>query len=433
MGSHLLGDVTLKHTEHDKVAKSNAATQPPRRPPSAPTEIVDLDGHFKRYRLISGIIIGLLVILLALATAIILEQRRVTQQVEAQSQEAYGRFMKTSSTAGASGGSNILMRNVRYCWSQEICIDTDRLSATARPLNGGDLKVDDLKSFIVDVHNAKVLISPQTLQGMFNESIFNYPGSNLRNLTVAIREAGKENRITLRGSLKYFLWVPFQMDTNLKVDQATNTLVISVYKLRVFGFIPATWLIELRPFNLQKLLALPENNYLIIKQNQMMVKPFGLFPPPRIDGKMSGIAVTPSMIQLGFKGSESGLSAPDGGNSITLKGGNAQFGKIRMSDADIVVTDANPGDSFKFSLLNYLDYLPQSQVKLQANGGAELRMPDHANIPDVGRDIESPQNDPRLLKRKGVGKDATVRGEDGEVPGKMQRVKAKVKGWLRID
>lgn len=426
----------MNRTEQEQSRKQGEAraSLPIDRPPDPPENFhAKNEAADKRYRLITKIVIGLLLVIIAFETFIILEQRRVTQQVEAQSAKAYGRFLQQGKAPAGSAGSNILLRNVQYCWSSAICIDTERLSATAVSLSGGnDIVFDDIKSFIVKVHNGRVRISPQTLQGMFNESVFNYPGSNLRNLTVTIREAGQENRVKLAGSLKYFLWIPFEMDTNLKVDQSTNTLVISVYKLKVFGFIPATWLIELRPFNLQKLLTLPQNRYLTVRENLMMVKPFGLFPPPRIDGKMAGITVMPRLIELRFAGSEPAIASGAAANSISLKNGNAQFGRIRLLGADVEVNDRNPGDRFRFSLLNYLSYLPQSHVKLQKNGGVTLQMPDLGRIPDLGASVYSPENDARLQQKKGVGKDSTSKAEDADKPSLWERTKAKVKGWLKI-
>lgn len=409
----------LNQTDLER-SEATTPVQPP--PTGALGKTADFKGPDKRYRKISGVVIALLLMIIVFETVIILEQRRVTRQVELQAQQAYGRFMRQGKSASSSKGANILLRNVQYCWSRETCIVTDRLSATAVPLNSGaDVVFDDLKSFIVQVHNGMVRISPQTLQGMFNESVFNYPGSTLRNLTVTIREAGKSNRITLAGSLKYFLWIPFEMDTNLKVDPKNNTLVISVYKLTVFGFIPATWLIELKPFNLQKLLTLPPNRYLTVHQNLMMVKPFGLFPPPRINGKMAGITVLPRMIQLSFTGNEPTISGADTNASILVQGGNTQFGRIRIMDADVRVQDRSPINVFRFSLLNYLDYLPLSQVKLGSDGSVSLTMPDNRSIPDIRKNVLRPKNDARLQQKS-----------FSEKPSIWERTKTKVKDWLHI-
>mgnify|MGYP006920609484 CR=1 FL=1 len=381
------------------------------------------DKPLKRYQIISSLIIGALGLIIIFETLIILEQRRVAAQVELQAQQAYGRFMKQGKTASITGGSNILLKNVQYCWSKETCIITDHLSATAIPLNSGNnVLFDDLKSFIVEVHNGMVRISPRTLQGMFNESVFNYPNSTLRDLTVNIQKAGQENRITLAGSLKYFLWIPFEMDTNLKVDQASNTLVISVFKLTVFGFIPATWLIELKPFNLEKLLTLPQNRYLTVHQNLMMVKPFGLFPPPRINGKMSNITVLPQMIQLSFTGKEPTMTDANSNYSILVQNGNTQFGSIRIMDPNVKVRDLNPKDAFRFSLLNYLNYLPLSQIKLGSDSSVSLAMPDNDSIPDIGKSILHPKNDLKPQQKSFPQK-----------PSGWDRTKSKLKKWLHIN
>lgn len=328
----------------------------------------------------------LLLVLLALETAIIVAQSQANRKIEAQSEQALSRFLRTGHGQASSGvGSRILMKNVRFCWSKQVCINTDRLTAKALPLNGRSaVNFDDLKSFIVDVDNATVLISPKTLQGMFNESVFNYPGSNLRDLTVGIERLGGKNHVKLNGSLKYlFLWIPFEMDTNLLVDHKTNTLVIAVNTLHVFGIIPATWLIQFNPFNLEKLLTLPPNKYLTVHKNLMMVKPFGLFPPPRINGTMSGIAVEPNLISLSFKGVEGTLQPmpdPTAKNLIYLQGGTSQFGRLEMVDTQIQVIDKNPATPFQFSLLNYSQYLPGSGVKLEPNGAVKVMMADHTNL-----------------------------------------------------
>jgi hypothetical protein len=429
----------VSHTEQQEPVIVSQGTQPPiERPPVEPyTKDKKNEGveryKDKRYKVVSGLVIALLLIIIAVETVIILEQRRVTQQIEARTEQAYGRFLKQGQSASGKLGSDILLRNVQYCWSQEVCIHTDQLTATAVPVDSDrPIVFDDLTRFIVQVHNGRVRISPRTLQGMFNESVFNYPGSNLRNLTVNIQKAGQENRIKLAGSLKYFLWIPFEMDTNLSVNQTTNTLVISVYKLTVFGFIPATWLIQLKPFNLDKLLTLPENRYLTVHRNLMMVKPFGLFPPPRIDGKMADITVLPSLIQLSFIGNEPRMASSGSSHSILLKGGNAQFGRIQLLDANVVVNDQNPGNDFRFSLLGYLDYLPRSHVKLEPDGSIVLDMPDHGTIPDVGKNIPHPKNDAQLSKKKGISDDATVRGEHPNQPSVWVRAKTKLKQWLKI-
>jgi len=382
-----------------------------------------------RNRIIWGAVITLLLLVIIIETVIIIEQKRVNQRIEAQAQQALGQFLKEGvPTTGRQIGANILFRNVRFCWSRQICINSNHLSATAQPLNGRQpLIFDDLKSYIVNVHNADVLITPKTMEGMFNESVFNYPGSKLRNLTVRINQGGNSNHVMLAGSLNFILWIPFQMDTNMTVDQKTNTLIISVNDLQVFGFIPATWVIQLKPFNLDKLLTLPANRYLTVHRNLMMVKPFGLFPPPRISGQMARINVTPRYIQLQFSGKDGVTPTPaqSAENFIALQGGMAQFGNIQMLNTHIEVIDKNPKDYFQFSLLSYLDYLPDSEVRLLKDGGAVVKMSDITQLRNSPSNIERPQNSTDEQRKK-------YASPVNKAENFIQKAKAKIKGWFGL-
>jgi len=187
-----------------------SSTSPPRPPQlqkEAPT----------KKSIVLGTVIGLLSFIVLFETFIIWEQRRVNHEISAQNAEAFGRFLKKGVVGDNQLGTNILFRNVRFCWSPAICVNANQLTATAEPFgdkrsSGNKKKIyfDNLNSFLVRVHNATVLISPTTLQGMFNESVFNYPDSTLRDLKVSINRDAGENRVKLTGSLKYLLWIPFK-------------------------------------------------------------------------------------------------------------------------------------------------------------------------------------------------------------------------------
>lgn len=380
-----------------------------------------------RKQWILGGIIALLSIIVIAESVIIFTQRQVTQQIEAQSEEALGRFMKQGVPNRATQpGVDILFKNVRFCWSKAICISNRQLTATAISINRNSPVIfDNLDSIIIEVHNAQVLITPKTLQGMFNESVFNYPGSNLRDLNVSIQNISGQNHVLIRGSLNYILWLPFQMDSNLSVDRKTNSLIIAVNDISLFGFIPATWLIQLKPFNLDKILKLPKNRHLTVHHNLMLVKPFGLFPPPRVNGQMSAIDVTPNFIRLTFSGAD-----PDFGtipqpayNLIYLHGGTARFGNIQMLKTNVEVIDQNPNNLFQFSLLNYLDYLPNSEAHLQKDGGAIVKMPDMTTLISskaFERTVKSQPSPEQPSTFHSVEKTKTM----------VHKATAKVKGWF---
>jgi hypothetical protein len=114
----------------------------------------------------------------------------------------------------------------------------------------------------------------------------------------------------------------------------------------------------------------------MVRGNTMMVKPFGLFPPPRINGKMESVHVDSSMIALTFAGRA--VPAPElaGSNYIYLRGGNSEFGHFRMVDTDVLLQDANPRNPFVFSLLRYGDLIPRSRINIKNTKSVRVTMPD---------------------------------------------------------
>ena len=372
-------------------------------------------------------LLAVLTLVVMVETAIIMEQKRVNAIIQGQSAQVMEEFLQRGTPSDGQTGTQVLMRQVRFCWSPRICINAPELTATAEPLGKqSTVNFDNLNGFMVRVHNAAVTITPKTLEGMFNESVFNYPGSTLRNLSVAIHDQAGVNRVRLGGSLNYFFWIPFEMDTVLGVDRKSNTLVIAVEDLKVFGFIPAKWLIDFQPFNLEKLLKLPPNKHLLVSRNKMMVKPFGLFPPPRIEGTIASVSVLPRLINLQFTGKSPTFSEiPQSGAThyIYLQGGATRFGKIGMQGTQIQVIDRQPETPFLFSLQNYLDYLPQSLVQLKSQGAVVLQMPDHT-LPQTSR--TSPSSD------RVTAKSQAEQHPDEKPQGFFSQARQKFKDWFGI-
>jgi len=222
-----------------------------------------------------------------------------------------------------------------------------------------------------------VLIGPEVLEGMLNESVFNFPGSHVRDLKVHLKHEDSGSwAVELNGRINVAVWIPFTMLAHLTVDTATNTLVMDVTRLRALGFLPALKFVRWTPFHLDRLVSLPPNKTLMIEGSRMMIKPLALFPPPRVTGRMSDVSIDGRGIHLTFAGKS--IRAPESAatNYVYLRGGTSQFGHIRMSDTDVLIVDQDPHDSFVFSLIHYADMLPKSVVEVHDTKSARVTMPD---------------------------------------------------------
>jgi hypothetical protein len=332
------------------------------------------DGPRKRHRLVTGLLVAACVTI-AVEAILLVRGFPPARTVAA----APGEFRAASVEDDSAGGSgvHIRLRNVRFRWSDEVYIDTGNMAVRAVALRGPSVNFDDPRSFHLVVQQSVVLIRPEVLAGMFNESVFNYPGSRVRDLRVVLsRDDHGVPTVELHGHLKVVASVPFTMYTHLSADTATNALVIEVDHLKAFGVIPVTKLIRWTPLSLSRLIALPPNKSLFVDGNRILVTPFGLFPPPRISGTIAGVEVSERSIRITFAGEAIPAPASTATNYAFLRGGSSQFGSFRMTATNILVLDQDPSTPFGLSLQHYAEAIPRSRVELFNTHAVQITMPD---------------------------------------------------------
>jgi len=321
----------------------------------------------------------LLLIVVIAAEGFFLNQQRVVGKVRrAQTDKLLTTFLQ-GDTAQSPGGSSVYIRlqNVRFKWSDKVFIDAGNLAVRAVPAQGTTVNFDDLTSFQLVVQRSVVLVRTDVLAGMFNESIFNYPESKVRDLKVMITSDDQGARVVhLSGKVNVVAWVPFTMATHFSMDRQANTLVIAVDHLKIFSFIPATKLIHWAPLHLDRLISLPPNRSLRVDGNRIMVKPLGLFPPPRINGTIESVEVEDDAIRISFAGDP--IPAPESSarNYVYLRGGTARFGHFLMADTNILILDQDQSNPFAFSFLHFAEMIPRSKVELADTRSAQITMPD---------------------------------------------------------
>ena len=337
-----------------------------------------LPAWFHRHRaLVARTGIGFLLLVVLAEGFLLYQERAINRAASAQSSKLLTAFL-AGDTVRATGSSGVLIRlqNVRFKWSDRVYIDAGDMAVRAVPLQGNTVDFDDLDSFLLNVQQSVVRIRPDVLEGMFNESVFNYPESKIRKLKVEVRERDGVNVVHLTGNINVVTWIPFSMDTQLSVDRSTNTLVMDVAHLKILGFLHATGLIKWKPLHLDRLMTLPPNKSLMVEGNRMMVKPFGLFPPPRVNGTMASVDVDSEMISLKFAGNPVPAPVSPGKNYVYLRGGTSQFGHFRMVDTDVLIRDRDQGDRFVFSLNRYAELIPRSTIDIHDTKSVRVTMPD---------------------------------------------------------
>ena len=154
--------------------------------------------------------LALLLAVIAVESLLLYLQHRVNEAIEAQSAKLLTTFLHGETVeAPSTSGVSIRLQNVRFKWSDKVYVDAGNMAVRAVPLNGNIVNFDDLESFYLMLQQSVVQIRPDVLEGMFNESVFNYPNSKIRDLKVAltqednvpgVRTSGPYRSRTCRGS-----------------------------------------------------------------------------------------------------------------------------------------------------------------------------------------------------------------------------------------
>lgn len=151
---------------------------------------------------VAGVAIIVLLLIVLVESFILYEQRSANRATEAQSAKLLNTFLKGDTTeASGSSGVAIRMENVRFKWSDKVYIDTGNMAVRAVPVQGSTVDFDDLNSFHLTMQQSTVLIRPEVLEGMFNESVFNYPHSKLRDLSVKLTREDNERIVRIAGKV----------------------------------------------------------------------------------------------------------------------------------------------------------------------------------------------------------------------------------------
>lgn len=323
------------------------------------------------------VLLGLLLAAVGVESFLLWQQRNVMRSIRGQSSKLLNAFLEGDTVQAPEGrGVSIRLQNVRFHWSPKVYVDASDMALRAVPVDGEAVNFDDLNSFVMALQQSTVVLTPSVLEGMLNESVFNYPESKLRDLKVQLAEEDKGWAVRMTGKVDIMAWIPFSMVAYLDIDHSTNTLVMNIDRMKVFGFLPATKLVRWSPFHLERMIPMPPNKTLMISGNKIMIKPFALFPPPRVTGTVSAVAVDANGIRLKFAGKPIPAPQLDAHNYVYLRGGRAEFGHFCTTDTDILILDQDPRTPFNFTLANYQALIPRSRIEIHDTRSARVTMPD---------------------------------------------------------
>jgi hypothetical protein len=174
--------------------------------------------------------------------------------------------------------------------------------------------------------------------------------------------------------------VPFDVKGGI---EATPDGRIRMRAAAVRGFgLPVNPLMKLLGLEMDDLLKVKPGHGVTVDNNDLILDPQQLMPPPQIRGKVTSVRIAEGAIVQTFgSGDRRRLSPPAvSRNYIYWRGGKLQFGKLTMTDTDLELVDEDPGDPFDFSVDRWNDQLVAGYSKNTPDGGLKAHMPDHNDL-----------------------------------------------------
>lgn len=275
-----------------------------------------------------------------------------------------------------TSGPTIEMANVLFRYTPDLTVFIARLRGTLVPTQGHTVaSFNDPASFEVAADAAEMRMTTAQLSALMNTWLLRSPKAQLKN----IRITAEGDRLLIHGTLKKGVHIPFNSTATVSVSN-DNRIRITVEKIKSAD-IPIKGLLDGLGLSLEDLVGQKGLHGLSIDKDSFLIDPQTAFPPPQIRARIVDARIAGQSLVLTFGSGAPALQPHAWKNYMAIRGGDIQYGREQMSDADLVMIDSTPADPFEFYLRNYWCQIVAGNIKATPEKGLRLTIPDYSKLP----------------------------------------------------
>ena len=269
------------------------------------------------------------------------------------------------------------MRNVTYRFTDTSAVHIKSLTGELVPVSPAEMPVFDNKdSFRLRIKSADITIAAGDLASILNSYVFARDHSPLTGISISI---GK-GRMRLKGKLHEVGVIPFEAESFLS-PTADGKLLLRTGKVKALH-VPVKGMMNLLGIDIASLIKNGKVPGVQAEGDDLILDPAMIFPAPHMEGKVTATKIEGDVVTLTFGEPQRALEKPlQPGNYMAFRHGQLRFGKLTMSDADMILIDMDPGDPLEFFLEHYNAQLGAGYSKITPHYGLRVFLKDYSKLP----------------------------------------------------
>jgi hypothetical protein len=273
----------------------------------------------------------------------------------------------------ASRSVHAEMHNVLYHFTDSSAVHITQLEGELVPTTATGIPVfDDPNSFTLNIRTAEISITTDALASALNQYAFASPDAPIKEIQISI----KEGKLDIHGKLPTKGGIPFETVGSLSVT-ADGEIRVHTESVKA-AHLPVKGLMDLLGENIAKMIDTRKVHGVRMDKDDLILTPAELFPPPHVLGRLSSVSLRGNEIVQTYGGPPSKPSMP--GNYMAYHGAELRFGKLTMSDTDLILIDMDPQDPFDFYLEHYKEQLAAGYTKNTLSSGLRSYFRDYNKL-----------------------------------------------------
>jgi hypothetical protein len=280
-----------------------------------------------------------------------------------------------SAAENGGGPVEVQMRNVMYHFRDNVAVHIRTLYGKLVPIKESIPIFDDKNSFTLQITAAEIAMSPDSLANVLNSYVFAQDDAPLKGISIRI----ERGRLKVKGRLHSKGDIAFETEGRLSAT-ADGKIRLHTEKMKALH-LPVKGLMDLLGIDIADLVKTGKVRGVKVEKDDLLLDAETLLPPPHIAGRVTEVHLEPNnIVQLFGQPAQAAVMRVPAVNYMAYRGNQLRFGKLTMSETDMILIDMDPGDSFDFYLDHYKEQLVAGYTKTTPGFGLRVFMRDYNKL-----------------------------------------------------